>query len=73
VFGRPSRPAPIPPPPSRVAWALEAELYGHSPLETISYLSWCDDYESQQRAMQSAPSSVISPEVEPRWWRRLLG
>jgi hypothetical protein len=27
-------------PPSRTEWALEGELRGHTPAETIAYLDW---------------------------------
>jgi hypothetical protein len=62
-------------PPSPTWWALDGELYGHTPAETIGYLAHCADYADEQAAVRSRsarePSFVISPRVEPRAVTRL--
>ena len=64
-------------PPTRVEWAIDAELHGHSVEQTIRYLSDCADYEDELGARRAFPAGVITVgAVEPRpvaWLRRLLG
>ncbi len=30
-------------PPSRTEWLVDGRTFGHTPGETLAYLSWCDD------------------------------
>lgn len=61
-------------PPSRAEWALEGELYGHTPAEVIAYAAWVGDWEDEQaRRRRALPVGVVlaGAGVEPRWLGRL--
>ena len=53
-------------PPSRTRWALEGELRGRSPLETILWASWTADYEDEVAARRSLPVGAVLADAEPR-------
>ena len=60
-------------PPSRSEWALESELRGHSPSETIVYLADCADFEDAQQERRRAlpPGVILAGDCEPRRLTRL--
>jgi hypothetical protein len=54
-------------PPSRTEWALEGELRGHTPAETIAYLDWVSDWtDQQQERRRSLPAGFVPGDQEPR-------
>lgn len=59
--------------PSPAWWRLDAEIYGHSPAETIAYASALMDDEDRQQRAGAGRMVLISPEVGPRPRRGLLG
>jgi hypothetical protein len=59
-------------PPSRTEWALEGELRGHTPAETIAWASWTADFEDGQVQRRALPVGVIlAGDCEPRWVTRI--
>jgi hypothetical protein len=60
-------------PPSREAWRIDGELHGHSPSETVAYLSDCADFEDERqgRYRYLPPGFVPGDPAEPRWLGRL--
>jgi hypothetical protein len=63
-------------PPTASQWRLDGELRGHSPQETLRYLSDCADFADELAARRSMPAQFVSPDCEPRpitWLRRQFG
>ena len=58
-------------PPSRTEWALEGELRGHTPAETIAWASWTADFEDAQVQRRSLPAGFVPAECEPQLITRL--
>jgi hypothetical protein len=60
-------------PPSRLEWALEGELRGHTVQETLAYADWVSDYDDELARQHELPVGVVlaGDGAEPRWLGRL--
>jgi hypothetical protein len=56
------------------AWRVHAELYGHTPQQTIAFVSDLQDLAERQAGLTAGavPEFIVSPEVEPGWLGRLF-
>jgi len=62
-------------PPSTAAWAIDAELNGHTVAQTLAYMSDCADWADLQDARARRPADFVivadtGPSLLPRWLRR---
>jgi hypothetical protein len=62
--------------PSRAEWFIDSHLRGHSPAETIAYVSACMDAEDEAPRRRVSPGFVVSADTDPSLrgvLRRLFG